>query len=391
MSSSIPESGRTISVLGSTGSVGRQTLEVADFNKLRIAALSAGSNIKLLEEQVRRFKPKIAAVNDEAAARDFKTRVTDLDIQVCSGKDGLLEAACVHGAQTVVTAVVGMAGLLPTLAAIKLGRRIALANKETLVCAGDFVMKYAADHNATIIPVDSEHSAIFQCLEMGDRDAVKKIFLTASGGPFRGMTAEKLANVTPEMALRHPTWNMGKKISIDSSTMMNKGLEVIEAVHLFAVPVTMVKVLVHPESIIHSLVEFSDNSVAAQLAQPDMRLPIQYALTYPNRIESLTPEIDFAKLSKLTFEEPDMAAFPCLSLAIKTAEARGTAGAVLNGANEAAVDLFLQGKLRYYGIYESVRAALESIGNIEEPSISDIIEAGEKGRHYVYESLGIRC
>ena len=387
----IPNS--AISLLGSTGSIGRQTLEVAESLGLRVLALSADKNIKLLEEQTRRFNPDLAVVFDSAAARDFEARVRDLDVVVYSGVEGLIEAACVDGADTVVTAVVGTMGLLPTLAAIRLGRRVALANKETLVCAGELVMRCAYDSNAEIIPVDSEHSAIMQCIGAEPKGSVKRIILTASGGPFRKMSRTELSAVTPEEALRHPTWSMGRKVTIDSATLMNKGFEIIEAVHLFGYPPEMINVVVHPESIIHSMVEFCDNSIIAQLARPDMRLPIQYALTYPERAPSLAPGLDFALLSGLTFEEPDMDAFPCLRLAIEAAGTRGTVGAVLNGANEAAVELFLRGSLGFYGIYESVSAAIGSIGNIVDPSTDDIIKAGEEARSFVYRrnsEFGIR-
>ena len=379
----------SISLLGSTGSIGRQTLETAELLGISVRALSADKNIKLLEEQTRRFKPAVAAVFDEAAARDFKTRVRDMDVRVYSGMDGLIDAACVDASSsvTVVTAVVGTVGLRPTLAAIGLGRRIALANKETLVCAGELVMKSAGEHGAEIIPVDSEHSAVLQCLKAGRQDSVKRIILTASGGPFHGWSREALQDVTPEMALKHPNWSMGKKITVDSATMMNKGLEVIEAVHLFGMPPRKISVVVHPESIVHSMVEFEDNSVAAQLAEPDMRLPIQYALTYPERKPSLAKALDITRLAKLTFSEPDITAFPCLELALKIADIRGTACAVMNGANEAAVELFLCGKLGFYGIYESVDAALDNIDNIEDPSLADIIAADEAARRFVFERV----
>ena len=380
---------KSISLLGSTGSIGRQTLEVADLLGLRVCALSADKNIKLLEEQTRRFRPALAAVFDEAAARDFKTRVRDVDVQVCSGTDGLIEAACVEGAETVLSAVVGTAGLLPTLAAIKLNRRIALANKEILVCAGELVMKCADEFNSPIVPVDSEHSAIMQCIGKEAPGSIRRIILTASGGPFRAKSRAELSGVTPEMALRHPTWSMGRKVTIDSATLMNKGFEVIEAVHLFKLAPEKIDVVVHPESIVHSMVEFSDNSILAQLAKPDMRLPIQYALTYPERMPTLTDELDITSLSALTFEKPDEESFPCLNLATGTAKIHGTAGAVLNGANEAAVELFLRGEIGFYGIYESVLAALDGIKNIENPSIVEIIEAGEAAKEYVYRQCGV--
>jgi len=372
-----------ISLLGSTGSIGRQTLEVADALGVQILALSADKSIKLLEEQTRRFKPKIVAVYNEDASCDFRVRVSDMDVKVVSGMDGLIEAACVDGAQIVVTAVVGTIGLLPTLAAIKLSRRIALANKEALVCAGELVMRAAKDYGSEIIPVDSEHSALFQCLQGEDPKNIKKLILTASGGPFRGKTRKELLDVTPELALKHPNWNMGKKISIDSSTLMNKGLEVIEAVHMFDISPDKIEVVVHPQSIIHSMIEYVDSSVIAQLSEPDMRLPIQYAITYPERNTSPTQTLDFTKFISLTFEAPDFEAFPCLALAIKTAKISGTACAVLNAANEAAVDLFLENRLSFYGIYETVQSALENIGNISNPTLDDIITASEATKAFV--------
>jgi len=373
----------SISLLGSTGSIGTQTLDVAEKLGLKVCALSADKNIKLLEEQTRRFNPSVVAVYNDASANEFKVRVRDLDVHVVSGMDGLIEVACVDNAQTVVTAVVGTIGLLPTLAAIKLGRRIALANKETLVCAGELVMNSAREHGAEIIPVDSEHSALFQCLRGEDVSSVKRLILTASGGPFRGMSRALLKDVTPEMALKHPNWSMGPKITVDSSTLMNKGLEVIEAVHLFGISTDRIEVVIHPESIIHSMVEYSDNSVIAQLSEPDMRLPIQYAITYPSRITCPTSALDFSALRSLTFEMPDNEAFPCLKLAFRAASIRGTACAILNGANEAAVDLFLQGKIGFYSIHDLVQSALESIKNIDHPSLSNIIEAGESAKAFV--------
>ncbi|MCL2392542.1 MAG: 1-deoxy-D-xylulose-5-phosphate reductoisomerase [Oscillospiraceae bacterium] len=378
------DSSDCIALLGSTGSIGTQTLDVARRLGLRVCSLSANANIKKLEEQTREFRPAIVSVFSQEAARDFKVRVGDLDVQVVSGMDGLIEAACADDAHTVVTAVVGTIGLLPTLAAIALGKRIALANKETLVCAGEYVMNSAKEHGCEIIPVDSEHSALFQCLCGENPKDIKNLILTASGGPFRGMTHNALINATPEMALRHPNWSMGKKISIDSATLMNKGLEVIEAVHLFAINPDRIKVVIHPESIIHSMIEYTDNSVIAQMSEPDMRLPIQYAITYPQRCSSQISELDFSKYSSLTFESPDFETFPCLRLALQTAGISGTACAVLNGANEAAVDLFLQGKLGFYGIFESVQAALSHIGNVVNPSIDDIIEADRAAKDFVY-------
>ena len=372
-----------ISLLGSTGSIGRQTLSVAERLGLRVCALTANKNIALLEEQVRKFKPAIAAVYNVGFAQDFAVRVRDCDVRVVSGMDGLIEAARTRGADTVVTAVVGMVGLYPTLAAIGQGKRIALVNKEPLVCAGELVMKSAKEHGAEIIPVDSEHSAAFQCLLGENWNSVKKLILTASGGPFRGMSHDQLQGVTPGMALRHPNWSMGRKISVDSATLMNKGLEVIEAVHLFGIPPEKISVVVHPESIIHSMIEFIDNSLTAQLSQPDMRLPIQFALTYPHRKPSAVKALDLTTLGALTFEEPDYDAFPCLRLAIETAGIHGTVCSVLNGANEAAVKLFLRGEIGFYDIFESVKAALDNIENITNPSIDDIIEAGEDAKRFV--------
>ncbi|MCL2151728.1 MAG: 1-deoxy-D-xylulose-5-phosphate reductoisomerase [Oscillospiraceae bacterium] len=377
-----------ISLLGSTGSIGRQTLEAVDFLGLRVLAISAGKNTKLLEEQARRFRPAIAAAFDESAAQDFRLRVRDLDIRVVSGVDGLIETATVEGAGTVVVATAGTAGLLPTFAAIKLGRRIALANKEILVCAGDYIMSSAREYGAEVIPVDSEHSAIFQCLRAEARLGVKKLILTASGGPFRGMSRLQLQNVSPEMALRHPNWSMGVKTTVDSATLMNKGLEIIEAMHLFAVMPERIGVVVHPESIVHSMVEFADNSITAQLSLPDMRLPIQFALTYPDRLPSLVEQLDLTRLSTLTFEQPDMDAFPCLNVAIEAASVGGTAGAALNGADEAAVELFLSRKLSFYGIYESICEALDKFGNIGNPSLEEIIAVVENAKEFVHTRYG---
>ena len=372
-----------ISLLGSTGSIGRQTLETAELLGLKIRALSADRSISLLEDQVRRYKPAMVAVNDEAACRDFRIRVADTNVQVVPGPGGLVDVACVDGADTVVVAVVGMAGLLPTLAAIGLGRRIALANKETLVCAGELVMKKAGESKAEIIPVDSEHSAIFQCIGSEPVDSVKRLILTASGGPFRGLSRGELEKATPEMALKHPTWNMGKKITIDSATLMNKGFEVIEAAYLYATPPEKISVVVHPESIVHSMVEFIDNSIMAQIAEPDMRLPIQYALTYPERKPSPAREFDVTRLSGLTFEEPQYDKFPCLPIALDALKRQGTACSVLNGANEAAVELFLRGDLGFYGISDVISAALEEIKHVGQPTLDDIIEAGENAKQFV--------
>ena len=379
----MPEIGsRNISLLGSTGSIGRQTLEVCEKLHIGVAALAARSSVKLLEEQARRFSPSLVSVFDESAARDLRVRLADTGIRVVSGEGGLLEAAALREADTVVTAVVGTVGLRPTLAAIRERKRIALANKETLVCAGSLVMAEAREHGAEIVPVDSEHSAIFQCIGSARRQ-VRRILLTASGGPFFGKSRAELASVTPEMALRHPNWSMGPKVTIDSATMMNKGLEIIEAMHLFSVSPEEIRVLVHRQSIVHSMVEFADSAVIAQLAPPDMRLPIQYALTYPERAESLCPEADFASMPPLTFADPDLETFPCLRLAMETAKRPGTPCAVMNAANEVAVGRFLSGRCGFYGIYESVAAALDRIEHVASPTLEEILAADAEARAFV--------
>ncbi len=376
---------KNISLLGSTGSIGRQTLEVADSLGLRVRAISAGSASALLEAQARKYKPALVAVFDEAAAHDMTIRLRDAETKVVSGMAGLIEAATLDEADTVVTAVVGTVGLTPTLAAIEKGKRIALANKETLVCAGAHVMRAARAFGAEILPVDSEHSAIFQCLGNNKEYAFKKILLTASGGPFRGKSPEALDKVTYRDALSHPNWQMGKKITVDSSTLMNKGLEFIEAMHLYNAQPDQIKILIHPQSIIHSMVEFDDNSVIAQLAVPDMRLPIQYALTYPERQPSLIEALDLARSGALTFEEPDFKAFRCLRLALDTARINGTACAVMNAANEAAVSLFLHEKISWHQIYECTVYALDRIKNIGTPSVDDILASDHEARRLVYD------
>jgi 1-deoxy-D-xylulose-5-phosphate reductoisomerase len=350
---------------------------------IRAAALAAGHASARLEEQAREFRPALVAVYDEDGARDLAVRLKDLPVRVVSGEGGLCEAASFEEAGCVVTAVVGTAGLKPTIAAADAGKRIALANKETLVCAGELVMKRARERGAEIVPVDSEHSAIFQCLEGSGGKAVKKIILTASGGHFRGMKREQLARVTREEALNHPSWRMGPKVTIDSATMMNKGLELIEAMHLFSQPPEKIDIVVHPQSIIHSMVAFEDSSVLAQLSHPDMRLPIQYALTYPARYESLTPPLDLAEIGALTFEKPDEETFGCLKLAKKAAREGGTACAVLNAASETAVALFLEEKISFLEIEEYVAGALETIRNISSPSLVDILSADAAAREYV--------
>jgi len=357
---------KTLTILGSTGSIGRQTLEVAEHLGIKVVALSANSSIDLLEEQIHKFKPELVAVFDEKAAQELKARIGSTKLRIVHGIEGQQKAARESGADIIVTAISGQAGLEPTLAALETGKRIALANKEPLVCAGEKVMQIAEQYKAEIIPVDSEHSAIFQCLTDGmyclpfpeNHRKIKKIILTASGGPFRGMTREQLNKITPEQALKHPNWNMGKKITIDSATLMNKGLELIEAMHLFNIDPDQIEVVIHPESIIHSMVEFADGSTIAQLSNPDMRQPIQYALTYPDRLPSLTAQLDLIKLKTLTFEKPDLEAFPCLRLAYEAAKKGTLACATLNNVNEEAVELFLDKKISFTEIPKMIEKAL---------------------------------
>ena len=375
---------RRISLLGSTGSIGRQTLDVAAACGFSVAALTAHRSGALLEEQARRFQPELAVCVDPAAAADLKVRLADTQVRVASGPEGLLEAAALPSADTVVTAVVGVAGLEPTLAAIRAGKRIALANKETLVCAGELVMDQAEAHGAEIVPVDSEHSAIFQCLQgCRDRGEVRRLILTASGGPFFGWSREALAGVTPAQALKHPNWSMGAKITVDSATLMNKGLEYIEAMRLYRMPPEKISIVVHRESIVHSLVEYCDNAVLAQLGAPDMRLPIQYALTWPERTPGPAQPLDLLNCPSLTFQAPDYDAFPCLGLALEAARTGGTATAVLNGANEAAVALFLEEKLSFPGIAERVGLALKRLPVVQKPSLEEILEADRAARALV--------
>lgn len=373
-----------ISVLGSTGSIGTQTLEIARaYPQIKICALSAHSNIELLEKQAREFKPSIVAVTDEDKAKDLKIKLADTDIRVVSGKEGLIDAAAIDSAKTVVTAVVGISGLEPTIEAIKAKKNIALANKETLVTGGHIVTRLARENGVQILPVDSEHSAIFQSLQgCHNRSEVKRILLTASGGPFFGKTRDELKNITPEDALKHPNWNMGAKVTIDSSTLVNKGLEVIEAKWLFGTD--NIKVLIHRQSVVHSMVEFCDNAVIAQLGVPDMKLPIQYALTYPERCPMNNNELDFTKYQSLTFEEPDTDTFFALRLAYDALNCGGIKPTAFNSADEAAVELFLNGKLSYLGISEAISNAMDKIGNVENPTIEDIFEADRLAREIVY-------
>ena len=375
-----------ISILGCTGSIGRQTIAAAEHIGMRVAALTAQRKIDLLEEQARRLKPAFVAVYDEDAAKLFKIAVADTDIRVGSGMEGLIEAATLSESDCVVTAVSGSVGLKPTLAAIAEKKRIALANKETLVCAGDIVMRAAAERGAEIVPVDSEHSAIFQCLMGREKGELHKILLTGSGGPFRGKARAELEDVTPEQAVRHPNWSMGAKISVDSATMMNKGLEFIEAMHLFAVTPDDITVVVHPQSVIHSMVELVDGTVIAQLGVPDMGLPIQLALTYPKRCPSMFEHLDFYKLRDLTFEAPDYEKTPCLKLAMDCARLGGTAPCVMSAANEVAVHMFLRHELGYNRIYDAAAGAVEKVGVIKNPDLETILAADAAARAYVQET-----
>lgn len=375
---------KSISVLGSTGSIGRQTLQVAEELGLRVAALAAGRQIDLLEQQARQFRPCLAAVYEESAARELRERLRGLPIEVMSGMEGLVAAAELAEADTVVTAVMGSVGLEPTLAAIRKKKRIALANKETLVCAGELVMAEAKKYGAEIVPVDSEHSAIFQSLQgCKDRGEIKRLLLTCSGGPFFGRTFAELEHMTAADALRHPNWTMGAKITIDSATLMNKGLEIIEAMRLYGLPLAQVEVVIHRQSIVHSLVEFRDGAMLAQLGTPDMKLPIRYALTYPYRAETPDRTLDLLSCGALTFSAPDEEAFPCLRIAKECAAAGGTACAIMNGANEVAVAQFLRGEIGFNDIPRRVEQALSRVAVKYQPSLGDILEADRSGREAV--------
>lgn len=375
---------KTIALLGATGSIGRQTLEVVRELGLSVAALTAHTQIDLLERQARQLMPRLAVLYDEAAAQELRRRLRGTGIEVMAGEEGLLAAATLPEADTVVTAVMGSVGLKPTLAAIRQGKRIALANKETLVCAGELVMDAAAQYGAEIVPVDSEHSAVFQCLQgCRDRGEVKRILLTCSGGPFYGRTFEELERVTAADALRHPNWHMGPKITVDSATLMNKGLEIIEAMRLYRLPVEQVQAVIHRQSIVHSLVEYRDGALLAQLGTPDMKLPIRYALTYPCRAESPDAPLDLLTCGALTFAPPDETAFPCLRLARQAAKTGGTACAILNGANEAAVGLFLAGEIGFNDIPRRVERAMERVPVQYKPSLADILEADGAARREV--------
>ncbi|MBQ7288353.1 MAG: 1-deoxy-D-xylulose-5-phosphate reductoisomerase [Clostridia bacterium] len=376
-----------ISVLGSTGSIGKQTLEVARQENINICALAAHRSIDILETQIREFKPQIAAVADQEAAKILKTRVADTNTKVLSGFNGVCEAATLAKSDLVINALVGIAGLKPTMAAIEAGKDIALANKETLVTGGKLVTEAVKKRNLQLLPVDSEHSAIFQCLQGVPSGSLRKILLTCSGGPFYGKTRAELENITPSDALRHPNWDMGAKITIDSATLMNKGLEIIEAVHLFSVQPQDIEVLVHRQSIIHSAIELSDGAVLAQMGTPDMRLPIQYAITYPTRSNACCKPLDLAEIGMLTFSKPDVQTFDCLQVCIDAISQGGLKPTAANGANEQAVALFLSGKIRFLQIAELVRAAMEAQPPVKSFSMDDICAADAAARQFVLNRI----
>ena len=374
---------KKIAILGSTGSIGTQTVDILPSIDAEVVALTTNRRINLLEEQARALHPKMVCAMDENAAKALKIKLADTDITVLTGMDGLIACAAESGADIVVTAVVGMVGLLPTMAAIKAGKDIALANKETLVCAGGLVMSAAKQYGVRILPVDSEHSAIFQCVQAANGNPIDKILLTASGGPFFGKKIEEMRGMTREQALAHPNWSMGAKITIDSATMMNKGLELIEAMWLYDLPPEDIEIVVHRESIVHSAVEFADGAVIAQLGLPDMRLPIQLALTWPQRVPCKVPRMSLAEVAKLTFYAPDYEAFPALNLAKHAASLKGDRGAVLNGANEAAVGLFLNDKIGFTDIAERVAYALDIIPYKKDITLDDVLAADKAAREIV--------
>ncbi|SCI78551.1 1-deoxy-D-xylulose 5-phosphate reductoisomerase [uncultured Clostridium sp.] len=381
---------KKISILGSTGSIGTQTLDVVRKNrdKFEVVAISANSSINLLLEQIKEFKPRYVAVYNENSAKELKEMIpSDIKIEVLSGMEGLITISSLDEIDVLLTAIVGMIGLVPTLEAIKKGKTIALANKETLVTAGQLVMEEAKKRNVAILPVDSEHSAIFQCLNGESKKEIESIILTASGGPFRGKSKNDLINVTKNEALKHPNWSMGRKISIDSSTLMNKGLEVIEAKWLFDVNPDKIDVVVHPQSIIHSMVQFVDSSIIAQMGCPDMKLPIQYALTYPERILNDFERLDFSKLSSLTFEKPDLNTFPCLKLAYDSLNMGGTYSAALNAANEVLVNEFLEDKIKFYDIPYYIEKTLDAHKSIEKPTLEEILYTDNWSREFVKKCI----
>ena len=376
---------KCVSILGSTGSIGRQSLDIISrLENVKVAALTAGTSVERMAQQCRQFLPELAVMSNQEAAAALAEEIKDLPVRVNWGEEGLIEAATMEKADCVITAVVGMVGLKPTLAAIRAKKRIGLANKETLVCAGELVMAEAEKYGAEIIPVDSEHSAIFQCLMgNGSKKEIKRLILTCSGGPFFGMSREQLEKVTKADALKHPNWKMGAKITIDCATLMNKGLEVIEAMRLYRMPIEQVDVVVHRQSIIHSMVEFVDGAVMAQLGAPDMRLPIQLALTYPERIPCPVDGLDLLTCGNLTFAKPDLENFPCLALAYKCGKQGGTACPAMNGANEEAVAMYLRDEIGFYDIYRLVSQAVDSVPFIADPSLEEILEADRLAREAV--------
>ncbi len=379
---------KCVSILGSTGSVGRQTLDIVEHLQLPVAALTAGQSVECMAQQCRKFRPMLAVMATPEAAEALQRELSDLPIKIAWGEEGLIKAATMPQADCVITAIVGMLGLKPTLAAIREKKRIGLANKETLVCAGELVMAEAKKYGAQIVPVDSEHSAIFQCLMPSlDTRQVKRIILTCSGGPFYGLSKEELKKVTKADALRHPTWKMGQKITIDCATLMNKGLEVIEAMRLYDLPLEQVDVVIHRQSIVHSMVEFSDGAVMAQLGTPDMRLPIQLAMTYPERCDSPVEKLDLTACEPLTFSKPNLEHFPCLALARDCAKKGGTACPAMNGANEEAVALYLQDKIGFYDIYRLVAQAVDEVPFIKEPTLEQILEADALAREAVRNAI----
>ena len=380
---------KKIAILGSTGSIGTQTLEIVRENcELQVVALAAGSNVELMERQIREFRPAVAAMWKEEAAEELKKRVTDLEVKIVSKMDGLLEIATLESVEILVTALVGMIGIRPTIAAIEQGKDIALANKETLVTAGHLIMPLAQKKGVSILPVDSEHSAIFQSMRGEKKEQVEKILLTASGGPFRGRKREELTQIQPRDALKHPNWSMGRKITIDSSTLVNKGLEVIEAKWLFDLTLEQIQVVIHPQSIIHSMVQYRDGGIIAQLGTPDMKLPIQYALFYPDRMPMKGKRVDFYELGTMTFEKPDISTFEGLALAYEAARIGGSMPTVYNAANEKAVSLFLEEKISYLGITELISDAMKHHQVIYNPNLEEILKTEQESYQYINEVVG---
>jgi len=379
---------KKIAILGSSGSIGTQALDVCRLHKIPVEAISVNTDINKAEEQIREFAPAFCAVTDEGAAKDLRSRVADTGTQIFGGTDGLFEMITRLKSDTVLNSIIGGAGLLPTVLCVKEGKNIALANKETLVCAGDYIMSEVRRKNLSLLPVDSEHCAIFQCLMSGSHGEVTRLILTASGGPFFGFKRSELENVSVEQTLKHPTWKMGRKITVDSATLMNKCFEMMEAKYLFDVDASHIDVVVHRESIVHSMVEYVDGAVIAQLSPPDMRMCIQYALSYPKRLEGCNPKCDFSKISKLTFHEPDRDTFKPLALAPFALEQGGVIPAVLNGVNDAAVKLFLDRKIKFTDIMDLSEEILHNYKNVEDPTVDDIVEAGKNAYALAYKLAG---